>query len=424
MINREYYLNQIISKMWDGNIKVITGIRRCGKSTLLFELFYDYLIKNGITENNIIKIELDKRKYLKYRNPITLCNYVENIVTCDKDNKYYLFIDEVQLTNEVKDEESGIVVTIYDMLNELKGYSNLDCYVTGSNSKMLSSDIATEFRGRSSQIKVYPLSFKELYSFKQIDKRDLLDEYMEFGGMPGLINLKTNEEKKSYLDNLYSEIYLKDLVEHGKIKREDVLEEILNYLASQISSLTNSSNIANSINVKTKSKIDDGLITRYLNQLKDAFLISKAKRYDIKGKTYFGYPNKYYYTDIGLRNSRLNFRQNDPGHIMENIIYNELIMRGYSVDIGVIEDRRNGAKKQKEIDFIVNNFDNKIYIQSALRMEENAKINSELDSLKLTKDFFKKIIIRNDIISSFYDENGILHANLIDFLLGKIDLFK
>ncbi len=424
MINREYYLNQIISKMWDGNIKIITGIRRCGKSTLLFELFYDYLIKSGVEENNIIKIELDKRKYLKYRNPISLCDYVENIVTNDKDNKYYLFIDEVQLTNDVKDKESGIVVTIYDMLNELKGYANLDCYVTGSNSKMLSSDIATEFRGRSSQIKVYPLSFKEIYSFKQIDKRDLLDEYMQYGGMPGLINLKTDEEKKAYLNNLYSEIYLKDLVEHGKIRREDVLEEILNYLASQISSLTNSSNIANSINDKTSSKIDAGLITRYLNQLKDAFLIFEAKRYDIKGKTYFDYPNKYYYTDIGLRNSRLNYRQNDPGHIMENIIYNELIMHGYSVDVGVVEDRRDGVRKQKEIDFIVNNFDNKIYIQSALRIDEEAKMNSELDSFKLTNDFFKKIIIRNDIISSFYDENGILHANLIDFLLGKIDLLK
>lgn len=424
MINREYYLNQIISKMWDGNIKIITGIRRCGKSTLLFELFYDYLIKSGVEENNIIKIELDKRKYLKYRNPISLCDYVENIVTNDKDNKYYLFIDEVQLTNEVKDKESGIVVTIYDMLNELKGYANLDCYVTGSNSKMLSSDIATEFRGRSSQIKVYPLSFKEIYSFKQIDKRDLLDEYMQYGGMPGLINLKTDEEKKAYLNNLYSEIYLKGLVEHGKIRREDVLEEILNYLASQISSLTNSSNIANSINDKTSSKIDAGLITRYLNQLKDAFLIFEAKRYDIKGKTYFDYPNKYYYTDIGLRNSRLNYRQNDPGHIMENIIYNELIMRGYSVDVGVVEDRRDGVRKQKEIDFIVNNFDNKIYIQSALRIDEEAKMNSELDLFKLTNDFFKKIIIRNDIISSFYDENGILHANLIDFLLGKIDLLK
>ena len=422
MLERNYYLNQIISKMWDGNIKVITGIRRCGKSTLLFELFYDYLIKNGIQEENIIKIELDKRKDLKFRNPIFLCEYVENIIKNHKD-KYYLFIDEVQLTSISKDKESGINVTIYDMLNELKGYKNLDCYVTGSNSKMLSTDIATEFRGRSSQIKVYPLSFSELYSFKQIDKRDLLDEYMQYGGMPGLINIDNDEDKKAYLNNLYNEIYIKDLVEHGKIKREDVLDKMLDYLASQISSLTNSSNIANSINVNSTNKIDDGLITRYLNQLEDAFLISKAKRYDVKGKKYFDYPNKYYYCDLGLRNSRLNYRQNDPGHIMENIIYNELVRLGYSVDVGMVEDRRNGSKKQKEIDFIVNQFDKRIYIQSALRMDEEEKVDSELDSLRITGDFFKKIIIRNDISSTFYDDNGIMHVSLIDFLLGKINIF-
>ena len=422
MIERDYYLNQIISKMWNGNIKVITGIRRCGKSTLLFELFYDYLINNGIKEENIIKIELDKRKDLKFRNPILLCEYVENIIKNHED-KYYLFIDEVQLTNVSKDKESGIDVTIYDMLNELKGYKNLDCYVTGSNSKMLSSDIATEFRGRSSQIKVYPLSFSELYSFKQIDKRDLLDEYMQYGGMPGLINIDNDEDKKAYLNNLYNEIYIKDLVEHGKIQREDVLDKMLDFLASQISSLTNSSNIANSINVNSTKKIDDDLITRYLNQLEDAFLISKAKRYDIKGKKYFDYPNKYYYCDLGLRNSRLNYRQNDPGHIMENIIYNELVRLGYSVDVGVVEDRRNGSKKQKEIDFVVNQFDKRIYIQSALRMDEEEKTNSELESLKITGDFFKKIIIRNDILSTFYDDAGIMHVNLIDFLLGKINLF-
>ena len=422
MLERNYYLNQIISKMWDGNIKVITGIRRCGKSTLLFELFYDYLIKNGIQEENIIKIELDKRKDLKFRNPIFLCEYMENIIKNHKD-KYYLFIDEVQLTSISKDKESGIDVTIYDMLNELKGYKNLDCYVTGSNSKMLSTDIATEFRGRSSQIKVYPLSFSELYSFKRIDKRDLLDEYMQYGGMPGLINIDNDEDKKAYLNNLYNEIYIKDVVEHGKIRREDVLDKMLDYLASQISSLTNSSNIANSINVNSTNKIDDGLITRYLNQLEDAFLISKAKRYDVKGKKYFDYPNKYYYCDLGLRNSRLNYRQNDPGHIMENIIYNELVRLGYSVDVGMVEDRRNGSKKQKEIDFIVNQFDKRIYIQSALRMDEEEKVNSELDSLKITGDFFKKIIIRNDISSTFYDDNGIMHVSLIDFLLGKINIF-
>ncbi len=422
MIERNFYLQQIISKMWNGNIKVITGIRRCGKSTLLFDLFNSYLINNGTKEEHIIKIELDKRKYLKFRNPIYLCEYVENKINGTND-KFYLFIDEVQLTNIVKDEDSGIDVTIYDMLNELKGYKNLDCYVTGSNSKMLSSDIATEFRGRSSQIKVYPLSFSELYSYKNIDKRELLDEFMEFGGMPGLINITNDNDKKEYLKNLYNEIYIKDLVEHGKIRREDVLDEMLNYLASQISSLTNSSNIANSINVKSSVKIDDGLITRYLNQLEDAFLISKAKRYDVKGKKYFDYPNKYYYCDLGLRNARLNYRQNDPGHIMENIIYNELIRLGYSVDIGVVEDRRNGLKKQKEIDFIVNYFDKRIYIQSALRMNEEEKANNELDSLKITGDFFKKIIIRNDISKTFYDDFGIMHVSLLDFLLGNVELF-
>ena len=262
MIERNFYLQQVISKMWNGNIKVITGIRRCGKSTLLFDLFYSYLIKSGTNEENIIKIELDKRKYLKFRDPIYLCEFVENKIKDNKE-KYYLFIDEVQLTNKVKDKESGIDVTIYDMLNELKGYKNLDCYVTGSNSKMLSSDIATEFRGRSSQIKVYPLSFSELYAYKNIDKRDLLDEFMQFGGMPGLLNISNDNEKKEYLKNLYSEIYIKDLVEHGKIRREDVLDEMLNYLAFQISSLTNPSNIANSINVKSSIKIDDALITRY-----------------------------------------------------------------------------------------------------------------------------------------------------------------
>lgn len=408
--------------MWNGNIKVITGIKGCGKSTLLFDLFYSYLIKSGTNEENIIKIELDKRKYLKFRDPIYLCEFVENKIK-DNNEKYYLFIDEVQLTNKVKDKESGIDVTIYDMLNELKGYKNLDCYVTGSNSKMLSSDIATEFRGRSSQIKVYPLSFSELYAYKNIDKRDLLDEFMQFGGMPGLLNINNDNEKKEYLKNLYSEIYIKDLVEHGKIRREDVLDEMLNYLASQISSLTNPSNIANSINVKSSIKIDDGLITRYLNQLEDAFLISEAKRYDVKGKKYFDYPNKYYYCDLGLRNARLNYRQNDPGHIMENIIYNELVRLGYSVDIGVVEDRRNGGKKQKEIDFVVNYFDKRIYIQSALRMEEKEKTSSELDSLKITRDFFKKVIIRNDITNSFFDDEGIMHVSLLDFLLGKVDLF-
>ncbi len=409
--------------MWNGNIKVITGIRRGGKSTLLFDLFKEYLLSTGVSEDNIIEIELDKRKYYKFRNPIYLCDYVESIVKEKKENKYYLFIDEVQLTKKVKDQESQIEVSIYDMLNELKAYSNLDCYVTGSNSKMLSSDIATEFRGRSSQIKVYSFSFVEFYSYRGGVASEALEEYMLYGGMPGLINEPTVERKRAYLKNLYDEIYIKDLVEHARVQRQDVLEEVLDYLASSIGSLTNANKITKAINTKASTKISDDTISKYLKHTIDAFLIFEARRYDVKGKRYFDYPNKYYYSDIGLRNARLNYRQIDFGHIMENIIYNELIRRGYSVDVGVVENRRTDSKKLKEIDFVVNNFDKKIYIQSAFRMDEEKKKETELDSLKLTADFFKKIVIRNDIPTSFYDDDGIMHCRLIDFLLDNVELF-
>ncbi len=422
MIKRDFYLKQIIERMWNGNIKVITGIRRGGKSTLLFSLFKEYLLSTGVSENHIIEIELDKRKYYKFRDPIFLCDYVESIVKEKKDN-YYLFIDEVQLTKKVKDQESGIEINIYDMLNELKAYSNLDCYVTGSNSKMLSSDIATEFRGRSNQIKVYPFSFEEFYSFRGGVESEALDEYMLYGGMPGLINETTAERKKAYLKNLYDEIYIKDLVEHARVQRQDVLEELLDYLASSIGSLTNANKITKAINTKASSKISDDTIAKYLKHTIDAFLISEARRYDVKGKRYFDYPNKYYYSDIGLRNVRLNYRQIDSEHIIENMIYNELIRRGYSVDVGVVEDRSTNNKKLKEIDFIVNNFDKKIYVQSSFRMDEEKKKETELGSLKLTADFFKKIVIRNDIPTSFYDDDGIMHCRLIDFLLNKVDLF-
>lgn len=409
--------------MWDGNIKVITGIRRGGKSTLLFTLFKEYLLSTGINENNIIEIELDKRKYYKFRDPIYLCDYVENIIKIQRDEKYFLFIDEVQFTKKVKDKESEIEVSIYDMLNELKSYPNLDCYVIGSNSKMLSSDIATEFRGRSSQIKVYPLSFSEFYSYRGGVASEALDEYMLYGGMPGLIAEPTVERKRAYLKNLFEEIYIKDLVEHARVQRQDVLEELLDYLASSIGSLTNANKITGAINTKASLKISDDTISKYLKHMIDAFLIFEARRYDIKGKRYFDYPNKYYYSDIGLRNVRLNYRQIDLGHITENIIYNELIRRGYSVDVGVVEDRRKENTKMKEIDFVVNDFDKKIYIQSALRMEKQGKKETELDSLKLTADFFKKIVIRNDIPTSFYDDDGILHCRLIDFLLNQVELF-
>lgn len=424
MIKRDSYLNRLIHHMWNGEIKVITGIRRCGKSVLLFDLFYEFLLSQQVEKDHIIKIELDQRRYYKFRNPITLCEYVESLVAENKNEKFYLFIDEVQLTTKVVDNENGnIEVSIYDMLNELKAYKNLDVYVTGSNSKGLSKDIATEFRGRASQIHVFPLSFKEFYSYVGNDERKALDTYMLYGGMPHLITLTDERDKKEYLSSLYSELYIKDIMERNNIEREDILNDILDYLASQISSLTNPSNIANALTSIKKEKVNSALISNYVQYIIDSFLISMARRYDLKGKTYFKYPNKYYYMDIGLRNARLNYRQYDPGHIMENIIYIELLKRGYSVDVGVVIDRSSGANSQKEIDFVVNDADKKIYIQSAFQMNTDKKESSELTSLMLTKDFFKKIIIRMDIPHSFYDNNGIFHCNLIDFLLEHVELF-
>ena len=424
MVKRDSYMNRLIHSMWNGEIKVITGIRRCGKSVLLFDLFFEYLLSQNVSEDHILIIELDQRRYYKFRNPITLCEYVESTVRDRKDEKFYLFIDEVQLTTKVVDKENGgIEVTIYDMLNELKAYKNLDVYVTGSKSKGLSKDIATEFRGRATQIHVFPLSFAEFYSAVGGDERKALDTYMLYGGMPRLLALEDEKEKKDYLTSLYSELYVKDIVERNGIEREDVLNDILDFLASQISSLTNPTNIANAIASMKNEKINPAMVSNYVQYVIDSFLISMAKRYDVKGKTYFKYPNKYYYTDIGLRNARLNYRQYDPGHIMENMIYNELLRRGYSVDVGVVFDRTGDSKVQKEIDFVVNDADKKIYIQSAFRMDTDKKESSELASLMLTKDFFKKIIVRMDVPHNFYDDNGIFHCNLIDLLLGRVELF-
>ena len=375
MIQRNYYLDRLIRNMWNGEIKVITGIRRCGKSVLLFELFDEYLRNHGTDATQIIKIELDQRRYYKFRNPITLCEYVESIVRDRKNEKFYLFIDEVQLTAKVLDKENGgIEVSIYDMLNELKAYKNLDVYVTGSNSKGLSKDIATEFRGRATQIHVFPLSFAEFYSAVGGDERKALDTYMLYGGMPRLLALEDDKDKKDYLTSLYSELYVKDIVERNGIEREDILNDILDFLASQISSLTNPTNIANAISSMKNEKVNAAMVSNYVQYIIDSFLISMAKRYDVKGKTYFKYPNKYYYTDVGLRNARLNYRQYDPGHIMENMIYNELLRRGYSVDVGVVCDRSDGSKIQKEIDFVVNDADKKIYIQKSRYIHKRGSV--------------------------------------------------
>lgn len=309
------------------------------------------------------------------------------------------------------------------MLNELKAYDNLDVYVTGSNSKGLSKDIATEFRGRATQIHVYPLSFAEFYAAVGGDERKALDSYMLYGGMPRLLTMEDEREKKEYLSTLFDEVYIKDIVERNQITREDILNNILDFLASQISSLTNPTNIANALTSMRGEKIHSALVSNYITHTRNSFLISMAKRYDIKGRSYFEYPNKYYYVDVGLRNARLHYRQFDPGHIMENIIYIELLRRGYSVDVGVVTDRTAGKNAQREIDFVVNDMDRKIYIQSAFQMENDRKVSSEKASLMLTKDFFKKIIVRLDIPYHFYDEDGIFHCNLIDLLLGRVELF-
>ena len=418
MIDRERYLKKIVDYMWDGQIKVITGIRRCGKSTLLFHLFYDYLLKNGSRAENIIMLELDKRKFAKFRNPVVLAEYVESQIK-DRRKKYYLFIDEIQFCYSVPDpDNAGHEITVYDLLNELKDYENLDVYVTGSNSKMLSKDIATEFRGRASQIHVYPLSFTEFHGYRAGHVRDDFDAYMLYGGMPYLLKLKNSEQQKQYLASLFDEVYIKDIVERNNVARSDILGNILDNLSSQISSLTNPTNITNALKSVKNEKLSVNTVSDYIEHCKDAFIVSEAKRYDVKGKHYFDYPNKYYFTDVGLRNARLNFRQIDSGHLMENIVYNELVSRGYSVDVGVVVDRNKGGRVQKEIDFVVNHGDKRIYIQSAWQMNTDEKIKAELDSLKLAKDFFSKIIVQNDIPETFRDTDGILHVNLIEFLLN------
>ena len=423
-IQRDSYLEQLIAYRWDGMVKVITGIRRCGKSYLLKVLFRRYLVEQGVKPEQIITIELDLAKDIKYRNPLELAAFVRGQME-GRAEQFYLFVDEIQMSDQVANpyNPEGAKITFYDALNDLRSMENLDVYVTGSNSKGLSKDIATEFRGRATQIHVFPLCFEEFYSAVGGDERKALDTYMLYGGMPRLLAMQDDKDKKDYLSSLYTELYVKDIVERNGIEREDILNDILNFLASQISSLTNPTNIANAIASMKNEKVNPALVSNYVQDIVDSFLISVAKRYDVKGKTYFNYPNKYYYTDIGLRNARLNYRQYDPGHIMENLIYNELLRRGYSVDVGVVTDRTKGANTQKEIDFVVNDADRKIYIQSAFRMDTEQKNASELDSLLLTKDFFKKIIVRMDIPHNFYDENGIFHCNLIDLLLGRVELF-
>ena len=424
-IKRDSYLQQLISYRFDGLVKVITGIRRCGKSYLLKKIYRDYLLQNGVKEGQIITVELDLAKDIKYRNPLTLSSYVREKVEGSKE-EYYLFVDEIQMSDEVKNpfNADGRKITFYDALNDLRSLSNLDVYVTGSNSRMLSSDILTEFRGRSDEIRVHPLSFAEYYSAVGGDKNEAFDEYAFYGGMPLILSRPNDAAKMNYLKSLFSEVYIKDIVERKKIERQDVLEQILDLLCSSIGSLTNPSKIANTLNSKQGCAVSGNTIRTYIGHLEDAFLFSESKRYDLKGKSYFDSPNKYYSEDIGLRNARIGFRQQEMTHIMENIIYNELAIRQLSVDVGVVyartlNDNGSSVRVPREIDFVVNSGGKRTYIQSAYAMPTEEKAETEIRPFTLIGDSFPKIVVRRDIGKRWYDDNGILHINLIDFLLDK-----
>ena len=426
-IKRDRYLNQLISYMWDGQVKVITGIRRCGKSYLLRTLFRQYLLEHGVTAEQILSFELDLAKDIKYRNPLVLAEYIRSIVA-DSKEQFYLFIDEIQMSDEVPNpyNKDGKSITFYDALNDLRSLSNLDIYVTGSNSRMLSSDILTEFRGRSDEVRVHPLSFAEYYSAVGGDKYEAFDDYAFYGGMPLILSRPTDAAKMNYLQSLFSEVYLKDIVERKKIKREDVLGSVLDLLCSSIGSLTNPTGVTNTLNSKQKlageNAVAQNTVRVYMDHLSDAFLFSECKRWDVKGKNYFDYPNKYYCEDLGLRNARIGFRQQEMTHIMENIIYNDLIIRGCAVDVGVVygnDKDKKGRTVQvaREIDFVVNTGGKRVYIQSAYALHDDEKAATENRPFALTGDSFPKIIVRHDIRKRWYDDNGVLNIGVIDFLL-------
>lgn len=421
-VKRDRYLNMLRSFAWDGQVKVITGVRRCGKSYLLNVIYRQYLTENGVDPDNIISVSLDLTRDIKYRDPLVLAEEVRRI-TEQRKGDCYLFVDEIQMSDEVPNpyNPGGKKITFYDALNDLRTVPGLDVYVTGSNSKMLSSDILTEFRGRSDEIRVHPLSFSEYYSAAGCDKRDAFDNYAFFGGMPFLLSRPDDTARMNYLKSLFTEVYFKDIVERRKITRPDVLEATMDILCSTVGSLSNPTNIANAVNSaqKNQDKVSPNTVRAYMEYLDDAFLFHECRRYDVKGKAYFEYPNKYYCEDIGLRNARIGFRQQEMTHITENIIYNELIIRGFSVDVGVVYSNENGKRTAREIDFIASVGSKKYYIQSAYTMESEEKIASELKPFSLAGNSFPKIIVRRDVRKSWYDDNGYLNIGLEEFLLSE-----
>lgn len=422
MIERKHYLDMLIKKRNNGLVKVITGLRRVGKSYLLFEIYYKYLLSIGVDKNCIITLALDDDENAIYRNPIKLGEYLRSR-TEDNSKQYYIFLDEIQKVVDVPNPYvAGDTIGFTDVV--LGAMKRADVYVTGSNSKLLSSDILTEFRGRCDQIMVYPLTYGEFCAGYNGDKKAAWRDYFVYGGMPYLLQLDSHAEKAQYLTNLFENIYLKDIIERNRIDNKRNLDELLDVISSSVGSLTNPNKIADTFNSKN-IKIADDTISRYLDNFMDAFLISKVKRYDIKGRKYIGSPQKYYFTDIGLRNARLNFRQNEENHIMENILYNELRFRDYSVDVGTVEyNYLDGSHKKSrlEVDFVANAIDKRYYIQSAFRINDEEKRVQEVNSLNRINDSYKKIVVVLDDIIPWRDENGVLYIGIEQFLLDDNSL--
>lgn len=430
VIDRPDYIEQLIRKKDNGLIKVVTGVRRSGKSFLLFTLYHNYLNSIGVSDDCIIELALDEKTSIRYRNPFELDKFVREAVA-DSDKRYYVFLDEIQLVkampNPYLDEDT---VGFVDTLLGLMKLKNADIYVTGSNSKMLSSDIVTEFRDRGDEIRVYPLSYKEFYSAYEGDKYSAWQDYYTYGGLPRVLQLSMRKEKSDYLSGLFEKTYITDVIERNDIRNDKVIiDELLNAVSSSVGSLTNPTKLSNTFKSVKNWSVNSTTIDYYLDCFMEAFILDKAYRYDIKGKKYINTPLKYYFVDIGLRNARLNFRQQEENHIMENVLYNELKIRGYNVDVGVVEYRHSDKtgkdiRSWLEVDFVVNDVDKIYYIQSALTVADEEKRLQEVESLNRIPDSFRKIVVVKDNIIPWHDEHGILYIGIEQFLLdnGSINL--
>jgi hypothetical protein len=434
IINRSKYVEKLYAKRWNGKVKIVTGIRRCGKSFLLFKLFKNRLIEDGASEAQFVEVALDRKSDIKYRNPNLLYDYITER-TKDKAKKFYVLIDEIQLSYRVKnddidasvvpdDDQELLYTSFYDILNDLIAQPNLDVYVTGSNSKMLSKDIVTNFRDRGSEIRVYPLSFAEYLSTTQHEKADALEEYLMYGGMPLAVLEADEKEKRKYLQGIFDNVYIKDIIERYRLKDDTILSALVDALSSSVGSLTNPNKLANTASSLMGKTPSYNTISNYLGYVEDAFLFHSAKRWNVKGRKYFDKIQKYYAMDLGLRNARLNFRQQERSHLMENLIYNELILRGYSVDVGIVEISRSvdgkRAMSQYEIDFVVNIGNSKVYIQSALNIDTPEKKAQETFSLRNTGDFFRKIVVLDGSAKQWIDDDGVTYIGVIPFLLNDL----